>query len=343
MDMKKNKGGLREVWDTLSPYVRYIGNRLLHLIPVVIIISIVIFTLIEFMPGDPVLAMLNPETTASMSEAERNSYIEGMRITLGYDKATYVRYFIWWKDILTGNFGYSVALNKPINEFIGFYIKNSFKVNIFGFIIAFLIAIPIGIKSAVNKNTRYDKGVTVLTMIGISLPSFFMALLLVLLFSAVLRILPFSGMVDPRGARPAILYYILPVSVIVLSSLAGLVRYIRNAMIEVLKADYIRTSRAKGLSEKVVIYQHAFQNALIPVITIIGFWIPALFGGSIIVEKIFAWPGMGFLMNQSYQFKDRGVLATVLLFYAVLTLFGNLFVDVGYALVDPRIRERRMK
>ena len=343
MENEKQQGKLRTLFDTVFPYIKYIGNRLLHLLPVVIIISIVIFTLIQLMPGDPILAMINPETTANMTEEQRIAYIETMRKVLGYDKPVIVRYFLWWRDVLTGNFGYSVALNKPINEFIGSYIMNSFKVNIVGFVIAFLIAIPIGIKSAVMKNTRYDKVVTVVSMVGISLPSFFMALLLVLLFSAVLRILPFSGMVDPRGVRPEYMYYILPVSVIVLSSLASLIRYIRNAMIEVLKADYIRTSRAKGLSEKVVIYRHAFKNALIPVITIIGFWIPALFGGSIIVEKIFAWPGMGLLMNQAYQFKDRGVLATVLLFFAVLTLFANLFVDVGYALVDPRIKARRIK
>ncbi len=343
MEKEKKQGEKGTFSNVILPYLRYIGNRLLHLIPVIIVISIVIFTLINLMPGDPVLAMINPETTANMSEEQRIAYIETMRKILGYDKTVFVRYFLWWKDVLTGNFGYSVALNKPVSDFIGTYIMNSFKVNIVGFIIAFLIAIPIGIKSAVKKNSRYDKAVTVISMVGISLPSFFMALLLVLLFSAILRVLPFSGMSDPRGVRPDYLYYILPVSVIVLGSLAGLIRYIRNAMIEVLKADYIRTSRAKGLSEKVVIYRHAFKNALIPVITIIGFWIPALFGGSIIVEKIFAWPGMGLLMNQAYQFKDRGVLSTVLLFFAVLTLFANLFVDIGYALVDPRIKARRIK
>ena len=150
-------------------------------------------------------------------------------------------------------------------------------------------------------------------------------------------------MVDARGVRPDWVYYVLPVSVIVLSSLAGLIRYIRRAMIEVLQADYIRTAKAKGLSDKIVIYRHAFKNTLIPLITIIGFWIPALFGGSIIVEKIFACPGMGLLMNDAYQFKDRAVLATVLLFFAVLTLFGNLFMDLAYTFVDPRIKVQSIK
>ncbi|MCK5780588.1 MAG: ABC transporter permease [Psychrilyobacter sp.] len=343
MKKESENGKVRDFLDLIIPYIKYIGQRIFYLLPVIIVISVIIFALIQLMPGDPILAMINPETTANMSEEQRLAYIETMRKIMGYDKPLIIRYFLWWGDVLTGNFGYSVQLNKPISEFIGTNILNSFKVNVVGFIIAFLVAIPIGIKSAVKKNSRYDKIVTVVSMIGISLPSFFMALLLVLFFSAKLRWLPFSGMSDPRGARPDWMYLILPVSVIVLSSLASLIRYIRNAMIEVLKADYIRTGRAKGLSEKVVIYRHAFKNALIPVITIIGFWIPALFGGSIIVEKIFAWPGMGLLMNQAYAFKDRGVLATVLLFYAALTLFANLFVDVGYTLVDPRIKARRIK
>ena len=343
MNTSAEQGKLMRLIETLIPYLKYIVIRILYLIPVVIIISIIIFGLIELMPGDPILAMINPETTANMTEDQRLAYIETMRVILGYDKPLIIRYFSWCQDILTGNFGYSVFLNKPINSFIGTYIANSFKVNVVGFVIAFLIAIPIGIKSAVKKNSTYDKVVTVLSMAGISLPSFFMALLLVLLFSATLRILPFSGMSDARGIRADWLYYVLPVSVIVLSSLAGLVRYIRSAMIEVLHADYIRTAKAKGLSDKVVIYRHAFKNALIPIITIIGFWIPALFGGSIIVEKIFAWPGMGLLMNEAYQFKDRAVLATVLLFFALLTLLGNLFMDVAYTLVDPRIKAQNIK
>ena len=343
MNTLSEQGKLSTLANTLLPYFKYIFIRILYLIPVIIIISIIIFGLIELMPGDPILAMINPETTANMTEDQRLAYIETMRVILGYDKPLIIRYFSWCKDVLTGNFGYSVFLNKPINTFIGGYIMNSFKVNVVGFIIAFLIAIPIGIKSAVKKNSTYDKVVTVLSMVGISLPSFFMALLLVLLFSATLRILPFSGMTDARGIRPDWMYYVLPVTVIVLSSLAGLIRYIRSAMIEVLQADYIRTAKAKGLSDKVVIYRHAFKNALIPIITIIGFWIPALFGGSIIVEKIFAWPGMGLLMNDAYQFRDRAVLATVLLFFAVLTLFGNLFMDVAYTFVDPRIKAQNIK
>ncbi|MBI9014811.1 MAG: ABC transporter permease [Clostridiales bacterium] len=336
--------GSKTFLEVMLPYVTYIGKRLLSLIPVLIIITIIIFLLINLMPGDPVMAMLDPEKTAAMTIEERNNYVETMRAFLGYDKTLVERYFIWLKDtFIDGEFGYSIRFNKPVNDFIGAYIGRSFKVNILGFIFAFLISIPVGITAAVKKNKFFDKAVTVLTIVGISLPSFFVALLLILFFVVQLDVLPFSGMSDPRGVIPDWKYLVLPVTVIVLTSLASLIRYIRAAMIDVLQSDYIRTARAKGLSEKIVIYRHAFQNALIPVVTLIGMWIPALFGGSIIVEKIFAYPGMGYLLNQAYGYKDRAILQTALLFFGLLTLLGNIFIDIGYMAVDPRIREGRVK
>lgn len=339
-----NVRGSKTIFEVITPYISYIVRRLISLIPVTIVITLVIYILINLMPGDPIMAMLNPEKTAAMSIEERNNYIESMRSFLGYDKSLFERYFIWLRDtFLYGEFGYSVRFNKPVNEIIGAYIARSFKVNIIGFIFAFIISIPIGITAAVKKNKFFDKAVTVLTIVGISLPSFFVALLLILFFAVQIKLLPFSGMSDPKGIVPDWKYLVLPVTVIVLTSLAGLVRYIRAAMIDVLQADYVRTARAKGLAEKIVIYRHAFQNALIPVVTLIGMWIPSLFGGSIVVEQIFAYPGMGYLLNQAYNFKDRAVLQTALLFFGMLTLLGNLFIDIGYMVVDPRIREGRVK
>ncbi len=343
MDDKNKLSGSKNFLEIVVPYLKYIGKRLLAMIPVLIVISIIIFTLINLMPGDPVLAMLDPEKTKAMTIEERNNYVESMRAFLGYDKSLPERYVIWMRDtFLHGEFGYSVRYNKPVNQIIGPAIENSFKINIYGFFIAFAISIPLGIVSAVKKNKLFDKIVTVLTIIGISLPSFFMAILLIMLFVIQLKWLPFSGMSDPRGMRPDWHYIVLPVMVTVLASLAGLTRYIRAAMIDVLKSDYIRTARAKGLTERVVIYKHAFQNALIPVVTLVGMSLPGLFGGSIVVEKIFAYPGMGLLLGQAYSFKDRAVLQTTLLFFGLLTLLGNLFIDVGYMVVDPRIREGKV-
>lgn len=336
--------GSKTLLEILLPYVSYIGRRLLALVPTLLIITVIIFVLINSIPGDPIMSMINPEITAAMTIEERNDYIETMRQMIGYDRSMFERYFLWLKDtLIDAEFGYSIKYNKPVNEFIGIHIARSFRVNIFGFLIAFFISIPVGITAAINKNKLYDKFVTVGTVVGISLPAFFISLLLILLFVVEWRILPFSGMSDPRGIRPDWHYLVLPVTVVVLTSLAGLVRYVRAAMIEVLQADYIRTARAKGLAEKIVIYRHAFQNALIPVVTLIGLYIPLLFGGSIVVEKIFAYQGMGFLLNAAYGSKDRAILQTAILFFGLLTLLGNVFIDIGYMIVDPRIREGKLK
>ncbi|WP_202975157.1 ABC transporter permease [Vallitalea guaymasensis] len=321
-----------------SSLIKYILKRLLLMIPVILIISLIIFTIVEFMPGDPLNAFLNPEQLTGTTEEilqKRQFFIE----KLGLDDPFIVRFFRWWGQILRGEFGYSVIKNKPVKDFIGEHFMNSFKVNIYGFALAFIIAIVVGIRSAVKRNSIFDKFWTVFSIAGISLPRFFIAMLLIFIFSITLGWLPISGMSDPLGLRPEFQYYILPVSVITLASLAPLIKYVRNSMLEVLKQDYIRTARAKGLGEKVVIYRHAFRNALIPVVTLLGAYIPALFGGSIIVEKIFVWNGIGSLIRDSYTFRDRSVLIIALTFFALLTLLGNLMQDVGYSLVDPRVRE----
>jgi peptide/nickel transport system permease protein len=343
MESKEIKGS-KTFLEIFTPYVTYIVRRLISLIPVFILISVIIFSLINLIPGDPVLSMVNPEIIATMTPEQVSDYVDTMRSFLGYDKPIVQRYFIWMRDtVFRGEFGYSIRFNRPVNEIIGGYISRSFKVNIVGFVIAFMVSIPLGIAAAVKKNKLFDKQVTVLTIVGISLPSFFLSLLLIMVFVIFLNWLPFSGMSDPRGVIPDWKYLVLPISVIVITSLVGLVRYVRAAMIEVLQADYIRTARAKGLKEKVVIYKHAFQNALIPVVTLIGLYIPALFGGSIIVERIFAYPGMGYLLGQAYGYKDGAVLQTSLLFFGMLTLLSNIVIDVGYMIVDPRIREGRAK
>lgn len=326
------------LYEKYGKLLKYIAKRLLLIIPVIFIISLIIFTMIEFMPGDPLNAFLNPEKLTGTAEEvikKREFFIE----KLGLNDPFIIRFGRWWGQLLRGELGYSVIKNRPVKEFIGRYFYNSFKVNIFSFVLAFSISIYIGIKSAVKKNSWFDKGWTLFSILGISLPHFFLAMLLIFIFAIILRLLPLSGMIDPMGIRPTYQYYILPILVVTLGSLAPLIKYVRNSMLEVLKQDYIRTARAKGLSEKVVIYRHAFRNALIPIVTLIGFWIPGLFGGSIIVENIFVWPGIGNLMRQAYDFKDRSVLIIALVFMALLTLIGNLMQDVGYSLVDPRVRE----
>ncbi len=330
---------IRNIYEKMQPYVKYIAKRLLLMIPVIIIISLIIFFIIEQIPGDPLNSLLNPEELTGTAEeiaAKRAYWTE----KLGLNDPFFIRYLRWWKNLLRGDFGYSTYKNQPVNDFIGRALINSFKLNLLAFFISFAISIFIGVLSAVKRNSFFDKFWTTFSVIGISIPSFFLAMVLIYFFAVKIQLFPISGMSDPLGMRMNIFYYVLPVTVIVLGSMASLIKYVRNAMLEVMKQDYIRTARAKGLKEKVVIYRHGFRNALIPVITLIGFWIPALFGGSIIIEKIFVWPGMGEMMNYAYSYRDRSLLIIVLVFYAFMTLIGNLLMDIGYAIADPRVRER---
>ena len=317
--------------------LKYIVKRLLHMIPVMLIISICIFGIIKLTPGDPVGANLNPKSTAEQKAAERHR--------LGLDKPIPEQYVRWLTRTVQGDFGESITYKKPVGAVIGTFIWNTFLLNILDFIIAFVISIPLGIMCATRKYSKFDNFWTVFSLVGISMPSFFFGLLLIYLFSVKLGWLPVSGMVEAGTKNTGIMYWgevlvhmILPGLVLITGSLAGLLRYTRNGMLEVLSQDYIRTARSKGLNEKVVVYKHAFRNALIPIVTLIGFYIPGLFSGAVILESIFRWPGLGLVMIESISARDYNLMMTMLIFLAFLTLLGNLFQDIGYALVDPRVK-----
>ncbi len=317
--------------------LKYIVKRLLHMIPVMLIISICIFGIIKLTPGDPVGANLNPKSTAEQKQAER--------ARLGLDKPIPVQYARWLTRTIQGDFGESITYKKPVGDVIGTFIWNTFLLNVVEFIIAFIISIPLGIMCAVKKYSRFDNFWTVFSLFGISMPSFFFGLLLIYLFSVKLKIMPVSGMVEAGTKNTGLAYalevghhMILPGFVLIMSSLASLLRYTRNGMLEVLSQDYIRTARSKGLNEKVVVYKHAFRNALIPIVTLIGFYIPGLFSGAVILESIFRWPGLGLVMIESISARDYNLMMTMLIFLAFLTLLGNLLQDIGYALVDPRVK-----
>ncbi len=341
--MENNKtNALQEFFASVIPIVKYILKRLLYMIPVLLIMSLIIFLIVENMPGDPIWAYIDPETPM-----DRMPDLDLLREQLGLVGPLHERYGKWLMRVLQGDLGMSSVMRRPVVEVLPYYIKNSLLLNVFAFILAFFISIIVGIKSAVNRYSAFDNFWTVFSMFGISMPSFFMAMLLIFFFVIIIPIFPFSGMIDPRanhvvGSLP---YYkdlayhmVLPVAVTCLGLISSLVRYVRNAMLEVLKQDYIRTARSKGLKDKVVIYRHAFRNALIPVLTLVGLYVPLLFGGSVLVEKIFAWPGVGNLLNTAYTQRDSQVILALTIFYSMLTLLANLFVDVSYALVDPRVR-----
>lgn len=323
--------------------LKYILKRLLHLIPVMIIISLVIFLIIEQMPGDPVNAYLGIGTDLTPAQQQQ------IRATLGLDKPVHIRYAKWLQRTVTGDYGTSYKYKKPVTEVMKSLIMNSFYLNIAAMILAFLIAIPVGIKSAVKKYGVFDNFWTVFSLTGLSMPSFFFALLLIFFIAIPVKWIPINGMNTPvmlaKGYpskmaefTDVLRHMILPVTVLTITSLASLIRYVRNSVIEVINQDYIRTARSKGLKEKVVIYRHAFRNALLPIITLLGMYIPRLFAGAIILETVFIWPGIGRTLITSITDRDYSMVMAINVFFALLTVLGNLFADIGYGLADPRVR-----
>lgn len=323
--------------------LKFIVKRILNLIPVMIIITILLFGVLQLMPGDPVNAYLGLGSKVSPEKQQQ------IREELGLDKPLPVQYFNWLGRTIQGDFGNSLKYRKPVNEVIGQFIWNSFLLNLVSLALTFLIAIPVGIKSGVKKYSKFDNFWTVFSLIGVGMPSFFFALLLVYFIAVPSEWLPLNGM---KTAIMAAMGYesklqeiidigkhmILPVAVLTIISLASLIKYVRNSVIDVINQDYIRTARSKGLKEKVVIYRHAFRNALIPIVTLLGMYIPSLFGGSILLETVFVWPGIGNILYTSVMDRDIWMVMASSSFFAILMLLGNLLADISYALVDPRVK-----
>ena len=323
--------------------LKYILKRLLNLIPVVFIISVVIFGTVKSMPGDPVTAYLGAGSKAT--EEQRNQ----IREQLGLNKSLPEQYVVWISNLVKGDLGNSMKFKAPVSDIIGQYVWNTFLLNCAALIVGIALAIPIGIRQAVKKFTKFDNFWTVFSLLGVSVPTFFFAVLLIFYVSIPTGAIPVSGMRDATQAMfgydnvfaeivDVARHMILPVTVLAFSNFATFVRYVRSSMIDVINQDYVRTARAKGLKEKVVIYRHAFKNALIPLVTLLGLYIPTLFSGAMILETVFAWPGLGKILIDSITAQDQSIITACLMFSAVLMLAGNLLSDVLYSVVDPRVK-----
>jgi peptide/nickel transport system permease protein len=313
---------------------RYIVKRILHAIPLLILVSLISFLIINLAPGDPVLMFVNPETA-------NTAQLESIRANLGLDKPIYIRYFLWLGSILKLDFGLSFLHSRPVKDLIGEAIPATLSLALVATIISFLIAIPAGIISALKKNTIVDYFFSMISFIGVSLPSFWFGLMLILLFSLKLRWLPTGGMrsnFDEFVLVDRIKHMILPATVMAMGNMAAKMRYMRSSMLEVIKQDYIRTARSKGLSERVVIFKHAFRNSLLPIITMLGFIIPNLFSGAAILETIFSWPGLGRLTVEANFMRDYPVLMGATIISSALVILGSLIADILYAVADPRIK-----
>jgi peptide/nickel transport system permease protein len=334
------------VLDQGEQMLKYTLKRILNILPVLLGLSLMIFTIIDAMPGDALMVYLDDEI-----ENLTAVQVAQMRAKLGLDQPVHIRYLKWLGRSVSGDFGRSIIYRRPATEVIGTGIWNTFYLNAASFLLIVILAIPLGIRSAVKKYSLFDKAVSAVTILSISIPSFFIALFLIYFIAVPIPWMPGSGMRSvlllARGYPSAaaeimdvVKHMILPVTALTLTGFGSITRYIRNAVIDVINRDYIRTARAKGLAERVVFYRHAFRNALIPVISIIGLAIPTLFVGNIIIEAVFAWPGIGLIFLQGIVNRDIPIIMAATLFYALISVLGNLFADICYGLADPRIRVR---
>jgi len=321
----------------------YLTKRLLLMIPLIFGVTLITFTVIHLAPGNPV------EVQTEMSLKVTAQAKENLKKLYGLDKPLHTQYIDWLRRFLKLDFGKSFVDGRKVIDKILERIPITLTINILSLILIFIVAIPIGILSATKQYSLFDKLSTVFVFIGFSTPTFWLALLLMILFGVNMGILPISGIqsidISEMGPFDRLLdwikHLILPVGISAFGGIAGLSRYSRSSMLEVIKQDYIKTARAKGLPEIDVILKHAFRNALMPIVTILGLSVPGLIGGGVIFETIFAIPGMGQLFYASTMSRDYPTIMGILVIGAVLTLLGNLIADISYALVDPRLRTRK--
>ena len=310
---------------------KYIIKRILIALPVLIGITIIDYAIMS-LAGSPLEMLAGPRVS---EEAIANK-----EILLGLDKPVIVQYFIWIKQLLQGNLGTSIKSYQSVGSMIGSHIGPTLLLMGTSLIVGLAIAVPAGIFSAIHQYKKRDYAVVTLSFVGISIPGFFLALLLIYVFTVKLGWLPSSGMMTlgtDGGFLDVAKHMVMPVTVLAVSVAGANIRYVRSAMLEILQSDYLRTATAKGIGRRRVINKHALRNALIPIITVIGMQIPTLFGGSIIVEKIFSWPGLGLMTMNSILNRDYPVIMGVCLLSAIVVLVGNLITDILYALVDPTI------
>ncbi len=321
----------------------FITRRLLLMIPLVFGITLISFIVIHLAPGNPV------EVQTEMSLKVSAQAKENLKKLYGLDKPLHIQYFNWLQRFVKLDFGKSFVDGRGVMDKIIERIPITLIINVFSLMLICVLAIPIGILSATKQYSLFDKISTVFVFVGFSTPTFWLALLLMILFGVHMGILPISGIqsidVSDMGLGERVLdwikHLILPVGVSAFAGIAGLSRYSRSSMLEVIRQDYIKTARAKGLPESKIILKHALRNALMPIVTILGLSVPGLIGGGVIFETIFAIPGMGQLFYLSTLSRDYPTIMGILVIGAMLTLFGNLIADISYAMVDPRVRIKK--
>ncbi len=311
---------------------KYILKRILIAIPVLFGITLIDYG-IMCLAGSPLEMLQGPR----VSEAA----VQAKAIALGLDKPFYVQYFVWLGQILQGNLGYSIKSYQSVSSMIASHLGPTLLLMGVSLIVSLLFSVPAGIYSAVHQYSKGDYAVVTVSFLGSSIPGFFFSLLLVYVFTIRLGWLPSSGMTTlgtDSGVLDVARHMVMPVIVLSFSMAGSTIRYIRSAVLEILQQDYLRTARAKGIGRFRVINKHALRNALLPIITVIGMEIPMLFGGSIIIEQVFSWPGLGLMTMSAISNRDYPVIMGVCLLSAVVVLIANLLTDILYVLADPAIQ-----
>lgn len=312
--------------------LKYILKKILLAIPVLLGITILDFLLMN-LAGSPIDMMTGPKMTEAMKAMRAAAW--------GLDQPLWKQYLGWLGEIFRGNLGYSYKTFQPVTEMIASHIAPTLLLMGSSLLLGLVIAVPAGIYSAVHRYQKRDYALVTTSFVFSSVPSFFMALLMIYLFTVKLGWLPSSGMITPGsdgGAGDVLRHLIMPMLVLGVSMAGNDIRYIRSSVLEILEMDYLRTARAKGIGRFLTINKHALRNALLPIITMIGMQIPMLFGGAVIIEQVFSWPGLGLITMSAITNRDFPVIMGVCLLSAVVVLVANLLTDIAYALVDPTIK-----
>ena len=312
--------------------IGYLIRRLLQSVVVVLLVALVVFILLRMLPGNPATVVLGPRASLSAIKQFNHTY--------GFDKPPVLQYFYWLGQLLHGNLGSSYKQNQTVTALLGEHLPKTLALTIPATLIALAIAIPLGMLQAVRRNKAVDHVVTGLSYLFYATPSFFLGLVLILLFAVKLQAFPAEG---PQGSGLGAVFsdvggMVLPVATLTLITLALFSRYMRSSVMDNITEDYVRTARAKGASERRILFGHVLRNALIPIATLLGLSLPVIFSGALITESVFNYPGMGFLFWQSAQQTDYPVLMAVVLVIGVATVIGSLLADIAYAVLDPRVR-----
>lgn len=309
----------------------YTVRRLFMAIPVMAIVALVVFTLLYFVPGDP--AVLIAGDSADMEEIER------VRVAYGLDRGYLVRFFLWFWNVLHGDLGTSIFTNQPVTQMIGERLMPTFSLLLFSTIIAVGIAIPLGVMAAQNRGKLFDRVFMVFSVAAFSIPVFVVGYVLIYAFASKLGWLPVQGYSPPEEGFTKFLAHLTMPAIALGASYAALIaRVTRASMIEVLAQDYVRTAVAKGVMLEGVLFRHALRNAAVPILTVTGIGIATLIGGSVVIETVFALPGLGRLTVDAILHRDYPVIQGVVLLFSLVKVIINLVIDVSYTLVDPRIR-----